>query len=103
MDETFDTVEVTFNEETGIGHLTLNRPDALNALSGQLQEDIVEGLRVLEAENENGAKSRFERSSSKERVATSVPARTSANSANPAPVTVPNAPITTSSWTFRHR
>jgi enoyl-CoA hydratase/carnithine racemase len=52
MDETFDTVEVTFNEETGIGHLTLNRPDALNALSGQLQEDIVEGLRVLEAENE---------------------------------------------------
>jgi len=54
MDETFDTVEVTFNEETGIGHLTLNRPDALNALSGQLQEDIVEGLRVLEAENENG-------------------------------------------------
>jgi len=36
MDETFDTVEVTFNEETGIGHLTLNRPDALNALSGQL-------------------------------------------------------------------
>ncbi|UHQ95195.1 enoyl-CoA hydratase/isomerase family protein [Haloterrigena alkaliphila] len=53
MQETFDTTRVEFDEETGIGRLTLNRPDSLNALSGQLQTDIIDGLRLLEAENDD--------------------------------------------------
>jgi enoyl-CoA hydratase/carnithine racemase len=53
MRETFETTIVEFDEETGVGHITLNRPDSLNALSNQLREDIVAGLKRLEAENEN--------------------------------------------------
>ncbi|WP_121744365.1 enoyl-CoA hydratase/isomerase family protein [Natronorubrum halophilum] len=52
MDEDFDTVMVEFDDETGVGTVTMNRPDALNALNGQLRDDIVAGLRRLEAENE---------------------------------------------------
>jgi len=52
MRDELDTTIVQFDEETGIGHLTLNRPDALNALSDQLRKDIVDGLRRLEAEND---------------------------------------------------
>lgn len=52
MRETLETTDIEFDEETGIGRLTLNRPDALNALSGQLREDIIESLHLLEAENE---------------------------------------------------
>lgn len=53
MREEYETTIVEFDAETGIGHLTLNRPDALNALSGQLRDDIIAGLRQLEAENED--------------------------------------------------
>ena len=52
MKDELETTIVEFDESTGVGHLTLNRPDALNALSGQLREDIVEGLRLLEAQND---------------------------------------------------
>ncbi|SEQ90881.1 enoyl-CoA hydratase/isomerase family protein [Natrinema salaciae] len=52
MDDSLDTVLVAFDEERGVGTLTMNRPDALNALSGQLRDDIVAGLELLEAENE---------------------------------------------------
>lgn len=52
MRETFETTVVEFDTETGVGHLTLNRPNSLNALNSQLREDIVEGLRLLEAEND---------------------------------------------------
>ena len=51
--EEFDTVEAEFDEETHVGRLTLNRPDALNALSDQLRRDIVGGLRWLESHNED--------------------------------------------------
>ncbi|MFC7157562.1 enoyl-CoA hydratase/isomerase family protein [Halomarina halobia] len=51
--EEFDTVDAEFDEETHVGYLTLNRPDALNALSDQLRRDIVEGLRWLESQNED--------------------------------------------------
>ncbi|WP_222912855.1 enoyl-CoA hydratase/isomerase family protein [Natrinema sp. SYSU A 869] len=53
MRETLETTVVEFTPETGIGHITLNRPDALNALSDQLRADLIEGLRLLESENED--------------------------------------------------
>ncbi|MXV61430.1 enoyl-CoA hydratase/isomerase family protein [Natronorubrum sp. JWXQ-INN-674] len=53
MDEAFETALVTFDSETGIGTITMNRPDALNALNGQLRDDIIAGLQRLEAENED--------------------------------------------------
>jgi enoyl-CoA hydratase/carnithine racemase len=54
MPTDFDTTTVEFDEETGVGHLTLNRPDAMNALSSQLREDIVAGLRALNDHNDDG-------------------------------------------------
>lgn len=52
MQEEFRTTTVEFDETTGIGHLTLDRPGSLNALSSQLRTDIVAGLRWLEGHNE---------------------------------------------------
>jgi len=53
MHEELDTVIVDFDEDTHIGRLTLNRPDRLNTLSPQLSSDIREGLKRLEAQNED--------------------------------------------------
>ena len=53
MQESLDTTTVSFDEDTGVGRVTLNRPDALNALSGQLTEDIAESLRLLEEQNDD--------------------------------------------------
>lgn len=52
MHEELDTVIVEYDEDTHVGHLTLNRPDKLNSLSPQLSNDIVEGLKTLESVNE---------------------------------------------------
>ncbi|MDS0478622.1 enoyl-CoA hydratase/isomerase family protein [Natrinema sp. 1APR25-10V2] len=52
MDESLDTVLVEYDEDRGVGTLTMNRPDALNALSAQLRDDIVAGLELLEEQNE---------------------------------------------------
>lgn len=49
----FETTTVSFDESTGVGHLTLDRPDALNALSRQLRADIIDGLRWLESKNDD--------------------------------------------------
>ncbi len=54
MPEEFETTVAEFDESTGVGHLTLNRPDALNALSSQLREDIVAGLEWLNDKNDDG-------------------------------------------------
>jgi enoyl-CoA hydratase/carnithine racemase len=48
MNEELDTVMVEFDAENGVGRLTLNRPDALNAMNGQMREDIETGLGMLE-------------------------------------------------------
>lgn len=48
----FETTTVEFDEQTGIGRVTLNRPDSLNALDKQLRSDLIAGLELLEAENE---------------------------------------------------
>lgn len=37
MPTEFETTSVEFDAETGVGHLTLNRPDSLNALNTQLK------------------------------------------------------------------
>jgi enoyl-CoA hydratase/carnithine racemase len=47
MREELDTVVVEFDEADGIGTLTLNRPDSLNAMNGQMREDIETGLEAL--------------------------------------------------------
>jgi enoyl-CoA hydratase/carnithine racemase len=54
MDETFETTQVDFDGSTGIGRITLDRPDALNALSAQLRDDIVASLRALDGLNDDG-------------------------------------------------
>ncbi|WP_226482516.1 enoyl-CoA hydratase/isomerase family protein [Natrinema amylolyticum] len=52
MDDELETVLVAYDDERGVGTLTMNRPDALNALNGQLRDDIVAGLELLEERNE---------------------------------------------------
>lgn len=47
MTDELDTVLVDFDEERGVATLTLNRPDSLNALNGQMHEDIETGLGLL--------------------------------------------------------
>ena len=54
MQDQFETTKVEFDDDTGVGRLTLNRPDSLNALSAQLREDIVGGLRALNEQNSDG-------------------------------------------------
>lgn len=54
MHEEFATVTVTYEEETGVGTILLNRPDTLNALNTQLRSDIKAGLERLESQNEHG-------------------------------------------------
>lgn len=53
MTRKLDTAIVRFDDSSGVGTLTLNRPESLNALNGQLSQDIVEGLRLVEQENED--------------------------------------------------
>lgn len=47
MHEELDAAIVDFDEDSGIGTITMNRPDALNALNGQLTSDVVAGLELL--------------------------------------------------------
>ena len=56
--ESYDTVRWSFNEETGIGTITLNRPDKLNALSTELKDEFVTGL---DAYDELDRRSLYER------------------------------------------
>jgi len=48
----FETVIVEFDEKTGVGKVTLNRPESLNALTPELRRELVEGLQWLESHNE---------------------------------------------------
>ena len=52
MESKLETVDVTFNEDSGIGHVMMNRPDSLNTLSSQLRNDIINGLELLYSQNE---------------------------------------------------
>lgn len=47
---TFETI--TYSQEEGIGRLVLNRPEQLNALSGQMFQELIALLRKLETEKD---------------------------------------------------
>jgi enoyl-CoA hydratase/carnithine racemase len=49
MQESFDTVLLDHDEESGVATVTLNRPDALNAMNAQLREDVVSAVEELES------------------------------------------------------
>lgn len=53
MQEELENTIVEFDEETNVGHITLNRPEKLNTLSPGLSRDIREGLKLLEEQNED--------------------------------------------------
>jgi len=53
MDVEFDATVVRFDEERGVGTITMNRPESLNALNTQLREDVVAGLEWLDARNDD--------------------------------------------------
>lgn len=52
MDESLETVSVAFDEERGVGTITLNRPESLNALNAQMSHEIVTGLQRLEQQGQ---------------------------------------------------
>lgn len=58
MREELEAVTIEFDEATGIGYLTFNRPDTLNSLNIQLREDIVAGLKKLIDLNDESVKMR---------------------------------------------
>jgi enoyl-CoA hydratase/carnithine racemase len=47
MHDELDTVVVDFDEERGVATLTLDRPDSLNAMNGQMRADIETSLERL--------------------------------------------------------
>jgi len=49
MDEqSFETIQWSFYEETGVGAIVLDRPDAQNAISNQMQVEFVAGIKAFE-------------------------------------------------------
>lgn len=56
MPETdFETIQWSYDEETNIGRIVLDRPKAHNALSSQLKRDIIDGFAAFEAIDEDNA------------------------------------------------
>lgn len=49
MQKALETATIAFDSDSGIGSITLNRPDALNALNGQLRADIETAFERLQA------------------------------------------------------
>lgn len=45
----FETIQWSYDDDAGIGRIVLDRPDALNALSSQLRDDIVAGFDAFAA------------------------------------------------------
>jgi enoyl-CoA hydratase/carnithine racemase len=47
-ERSFETIQWSYDEETSIGNIVLDRPEAMNALSTQLKDDIVAGFEAFE-------------------------------------------------------
>lgn len=54
MPTRFETTEIEFDADTGVGHLRLDRPEAMNALNSKLRSEIITGLQDLESRSEDG-------------------------------------------------
>jgi enoyl-CoA hydratase/carnithine racemase len=48
-DTDFETIDWSFDEETGIGHVTLDRPEAMNAIDIQMQHDLMDAFDAFQA------------------------------------------------------
>lgn len=55
MTERYDTVQVEYDAETGVGTVTLDRPSALNTINRQLSDEVLEAMRSLEEYNDDAA------------------------------------------------
>jgi enoyl-CoA hydratase/3-hydroxyacyl-CoA dehydrogenase len=51
----YETIDWSFNRETGIGRITLDRPDAMNAIDVQMQNELIEGFRQFRAHDQEAA------------------------------------------------
>jgi enoyl-CoA hydratase/carnithine racemase len=49
MDTDFETVELDFDDDSGIARLRLDRPDSLNALSATLRREYVQAFEALDS------------------------------------------------------
>jgi len=47
-EHSFDAIQWSYDEENGIGRIVLNRPEAMNALSTELKNDIIAGFEAFE-------------------------------------------------------
>ncbi len=55
MADDYQTIEWSYNDDTGVGRIILDRPDALNALSTQLRDDIIAGIEAFKAIDEEAS------------------------------------------------
>ncbi len=51
MEQSYDTVEASVDEDTKLGRIQLDRPDKLNAISPQLDEDVQSALEWFREKN----------------------------------------------------
>lgn len=52
MKKDLETITVEFDDDLGIGSITITRSDRLNAINDQLISDFIDGLHLLEDQNE---------------------------------------------------
>lgn len=53
-DRDYETIEWSFDDATGIGRITLDRPAAMNAIDVQMQNELIEGFRSFRKLDEEG-------------------------------------------------